>query len=355
MVREKQQFELANNLEHYLAALSKVYQHDGQGLKLEILVNATIRIETNRTFEEWDGMDVFGHALHLTLPQAIYLNCIKWKAKLEEEIHVDFNKIHNVRQEHICQVLFEMENLADRDWRKESGALLSGERTATPEAAERIWGGAGYRLFLSHKTEVKVEAAALKTRLGSFGISCFVAHEDIEPTKEWQDEIENALASMDAFLALMTDKFHDSWWTDQEVGFAFARGVPMIAARMGRDPYGFIGKFQGLSCNWDTAPNGVIKLLIRHDRMLEAYISTVEKCSSFEHGNVLAQALPHIATLTEEQAERFYTAFNINSELRGSFGFNGTYVRAYGRGLAFHLERMTGQQYIMSPDGIDKR
>ena len=86
----------------------------------------------------------------------------------------------------------------------------------------------------------------LKDELAIFGVSCFVAHKDIQPTKAWQDEIERALANMDGFVALMTVDFHDSDWADQEVGFALARGVPIIAVRLGRNPYGFIGKFQGL-------------------------------------------------------------------------------------------------------------
>jgi hypothetical protein len=49
---------------------------------------------------------------------------------------------------------------------------------------------------------------------------------------------------MDGFVALLTTEFHDSDWTDQEVGYALARRVPIISVRMGRDPYGFLGKFQ---------------------------------------------------------------------------------------------------------------
>jgi hypothetical protein len=122
---------------------------------------------------------------------------------------------------------------------------------------QRIWGEAGYRVFLSHKTSVKRETAALKERLQPFGISCFVAHEDIRPTKAWQDEIVNALTTMDAFVALLTDDFHRSLWTDQEVGFALGRNVPIISVKLGKNPYGFIGKFQALSCDWKGAPLGI--------------------------------------------------------------------------------------------------
>jgi hypothetical protein len=67
---------------------------------------------------------------------------------------------------------------------------------------------------------VGIETAKLKEELGRFGVSAFVAHEDILATRKWQNEIENAHRSMDAFAALMTDDFHDSDWTDQEAGFA---------------------------------------------------------------------------------------------------------------------------------------
>src|SRR5207244_4904937 len=136
----------------------------------------------------------------------------------------------------------------------------------TPDATKRIWEDDGFRVFLSHKSDVKKETASLKERLRLFGISCFVAHEDIHPTKAWQDEIENALASMDGFVALMTENFHDSEWTDQEVGFAFARGVPMIAVRLGKNPYGFIGKFQGLSSTWLIAAEEIVRILIKNER-----------------------------------------------------------------------------------------
>src|SRR5579862_5516118 len=131
-----------------------------------------------------------------------------------------------------------------------------------------IW-GKGYRVFLSHKAEVKHKAAELKDAIAPFGATCFVAHADIKPTREWQDEIENALRTMDAFVALLTEKFHKSKWTDQEVGFAIARGVPIIPVKLGTDPYGFIGKFQALACDWDDAPLALINLLIRQPRMLD--------------------------------------------------------------------------------------
>jgi hypothetical protein len=156
---------------------------------------------------------------------------------------------------------------------------------------------------------------------------------------------------MDGFVALMTDKFHESNWTDQEVGYAFARGVPIIAARLGRDPYGFIGKFQGLTCTWSTAPEAIVKLLIRHDRMFDAYVTALKECPNFDRGNTLAAILSGIEKPTDDQLDALVEAYNSNSELRGSFGFNGTRPAYYGQGLIKYLNDWSERHYLLDDKG----
>jgi hypothetical protein len=219
--------------------------------------------------------------------------------------------------------------------------LLLNQAKRVPEDAEkRIWGPGRFRVFLSHKTEVKKETANLKGALARYGVSSFVAHEDIHPTQNWQNEIESALASSDAFVAILTEKFHESLWTDQEVGYALARGIPIIALRLGRDPYGFIGKFQALTCAWDTAPLQVMKILIKHDRMVGAYINAVAEVKNFDSANILAELLPYIEKITQEGAESLVSAYNDNDEVSGGYGFNGKKPQFYGEGLVYHLKRL---------------
>ena len=88
---------------------------------------------------------------------------------------------------------------------------------------------------------------------GAYGIVGFVAHEDIHPTLEWQIEIERALQAMDAFIAVHTPGFSQSFWTQQEIGFAVGRGTMIISFRMGEDPTGFISKQQALARRDRTA------------------------------------------------------------------------------------------------------
>jgi hypothetical protein len=52
---------------------------------------------------------------------------------------------------------------------------------------------------------------------------------------------------MDAFLAMHTDGFSESCWTQQEIGYAVCRRVKVISLKMGdEDPAGFISKHQAL-------------------------------------------------------------------------------------------------------------
>ena len=110
-----------------------------------------------------------------------------------------------------------------------------------------------FRLFISHISEDKVKATRLKECLAPYGIAGFVAHEDIHPTLEWQDEIMRGLNTMDAMVAIHTRGFSQSTYTQQEVGFALGRGVKVISFEMGEQPTGFISRRQSLPRRSRTA------------------------------------------------------------------------------------------------------
>ena len=245
-----------------------------------------------------------------------------------------------------------MEVGEDSDWRSDSGLLLAGRRIVVPETVNRIWAAESFRLFLSHKSEVKKQTSELKDQLKPFGISCFVAHEDIHPTLAWQAEIENPLNSMDGFAALMTEDFHESFWTDHEVGFAFARNVPMIAVKLGRDPYGFIAKFQALKSSWSTAAEDIAGILVKNDRMFSVYLKELRKCQNWNHGNQLGKLLAGIVSLSSKQIDELVVAYNETEELHGAFAFDGTKERVYGPGLVSHLNRLGARRFRFTRDRL---
>ncbi len=336
---------IPKNIERYLFTLSKIYGHNREIDLQKLIINAKVTVDENVIEEPWGN----GHAVYLSLPEQIFLLYTKQKDKTQEKLREDLNSIIKVQGEFIQFVFLEMENEEGDGWREVSGLLVSEKLTIPQASADKIWGKEGFRVFLSHRSDVKAETAQLKERLKLFGISAFVAHEDITPTKAWQDEIVNALGSMDALVALMTPNFHESEWTDQEVGFAIGRSVPIVAVRLGKNPYGFLGKFQALSCAWDKAHIEIAKLLINNDRMISAYIQALPMCPNWGDGNTLAEVLPSIEKLTPIQIDEIISIYNnVECEIRGSFGFNGSKPKLYGKGLVFHLNRIASPRIFVT-------
>lgn len=132
-----------------------------------------------------------------------------------------------------------------------------------------FWKIGHFKLFISHLASFKNTIGKFKIELEKYGISSFVAHEDIEPTKEWQEEIEKGLFTMDALCAVLMPRFKESNWTDQEIGIAIGRDVLVIPIRRDLDPYGFIGKYQGfqaLGKNLNEVAEGVFMILAKNPK-----------------------------------------------------------------------------------------
>jgi nucleoside 2-deoxyribosyltransferase len=103
-----------------------------------------------------------------------------------------------------------------------------------------IWSPDRLRFFVSHRDAHKAEAKKLAEQLGEYGVSSFVAHDSIQAMSTWKNEIMKALQTMDACLCFITNDFYESEWTNQEVGFALARNVPIYLYSVDRtDPRGF--------------------------------------------------------------------------------------------------------------------
>lgn len=111
----------------------------------------------------------------------------------------------------------------------------------------KYWINNHFRVFISHHHSTKVSAHHLRDELLRYGISSFVAHDDIKVSAEWRDEILKSLVSMDALVAILNKEFKESTWTDQEVGAAVCRDVLVIPINKGIMPYGFLEALQTLN------------------------------------------------------------------------------------------------------------
>lgn len=197
---------------------------------------------------------------------------------------------------------------------------------ATKTFEATFWEPFHFKLFLSHLSSFKTTTGLLQSALRKFGISAFVAHVDIEPTREWLDEIEAGLHSMDALVAILMPGFKESNWTDQEVGFAVGKGVLVIPIMRGLEPYGFISKYQALNAKGKTvsvvaeeifrvlasSPKTQVKMLsclteaiLQSSSEIEAiekvgFLASVKQLPS-AHLQKLQEAAPSSAVLMSEQ------------------------------------------------------
>ena len=105
---ENPKHELSADIERYLAALSKLYAQDGKCELQQIIVYAQIRVVEGWSFDNWNG-GTYGHALYLTIPDALFMPIAKERDQIQKEIAQDLNNLHNVQNEFIEQVFIEME------------------------------------------------------------------------------------------------------------------------------------------------------------------------------------------------------------------------------------------------------
>ena len=128
---------------------------------------------------------------------------------------------------------------------------------------KNIWkSNAKTRIFLSHKAEYRKNVSNLAKELEQKNISCFVAHTSIPPASLWNIEIIKALSSMYIFVALITNDFDSGGYTNQEVGYAIAKGVPRFFIKLGsQNPKGFVHIEQAMEASWDNLSKKLVERL----------------------------------------------------------------------------------------------
>lgn len=200
------------------------------------------------------------------------------------------------------------------------------EETPKPGIDPPFWRKGMFRLFISHLTAHRVLAAQVQEALLTYGITGFVAHNDIEPTLEWQSQIEAALATADSLVALLHPKFHESKWTDQEIGYAMGRGIPVFSIRFGQDPHGFIGRFQGFT-GGTKAPEALARELFdayrknkqTQKRMGEVLVTLFEESNSFANAKARIGYLEDLEVWDNSFIPRIKAAVKSNSQVSGSW------------------------------------
>jgi hypothetical protein len=200
---------------------------------------------------------------------------------------------------------------------------LVGEASGAPAAGRGPWNGEKLRLFCSHLAKHKAAVGQVGEQLSRFGIEPFVAHDSIEPSKEWAQVIEHALADCDAMIVFLHPGFRDSTWCDQEVGWALGRRRPILPLNYGTHPYGFLGKFQDQPCG-DSYPvqvaNYVMDWLTKtpslHGRLAHGLVDAFVNSGSWNFTRQVAPLLERMPSITDDDLTRMEKAARDNVDVR---------------------------------------
>ena len=306
----------------------EIYRHQGQSDIVELLESASARIELTES-DGWNG-GTYTYALMLDVPVPVF-------ASLEA-------KLPDMEKSISSKLAIISRNLTNDYLQSVSITPLTSRSTSVGPRAkpadievEHIWKEGFFRLFLSHVSAHKAAVSTLKIELQACGISAFVAHEDIAPSLEWQNEIELALRSMQALAALLTPDFHPSNWTDQEIGFALGKGVLVVPVRLGSDPYGFIGKVQGLSGALDQ-PVRVANLLSTtllshpstHRHMRKGLASAFYAATSYNNAIHLSKVISAVNDFAEDEKALIQRACKENAQVFNPTGVVSRVCSAIG-------------------------
>lgn len=300
-------------VEDVVATLTDIYRLQAESGIVELLECASARIEETN-YDNWNG-GTYTYTLMLDVPVSVFAGVEPKLSAIEKSISSKLGIIcRNLSNHHLDSVTI-------TPLTSKSASVGPKAKPADTEV-KHLWTEGFFRLFLSHVSIHKATVAKLKNELGLYGISAFIAHEDIKPTLEWQNEIELALRSMHGLVPLLTPEFHLSDWTDQEVGFALGRGVLVVPVRLGLDPYCFIGKVQGLSGSLEQ-PSRIASLLFStllnhpatHQHMRKGLAYGFASAGSYSHAISLSKEIATVTDFAEDEKAVIQRACKDNDQV----------------------------------------
>jgi len=311
-----------------VTTLAELFRHQRKPEIVELLESASATIEQT-DYDNWNG-GTYIWALRLDVPVSVFASVEPRLEAVEQEIA---SKLSYLARKYTNDRLDKV-TIAPMS---ATAAASSIRFVPSDLEVRRIWPNGLFRLFLSHVSKHQASVAELKNRLRFRGVDAFVAHTDVEPSLEWQKEIELALRSMHALAALVTPDFHASKWTDQEVGWALGRGVLVLPVRLPTDPYGFAGMVQGVAGDLgdldDLAENIIDALLANpqtHGEMRRSLVSAFCNSSSFRMTLDLRDIILGMDDYTEDEKsalrkacvenDQVYNAHKVRSAIYEKFG-----------------------------------
>jgi len=193
--------------------------------------------------------------------------------------------------------------------------------------------------FLSYATVDKAKAGKVKQILEVNNVTTFLFHDDLEVSVDWRQQILAHLDTSSALIAIVTESFANSIWSNQEVGIAIGKRLPVIPLMFGgsSELKGFVEMYQGIPVsenNLEHAVKSAIPIIERgvpsSDRriyeQLDIVLSRLITRWQIYKGHLpnvkwTPEGIDGIKTSLRKEAEELLTLTSNGSEI--DFGFKG--------------------------------
>jgi hypothetical protein len=199
------------------------------------------------------------------------------------------------------------------------------DKSPSDNSQERV------RVFISNSYLDRSMATKIRNRLGEYGISVYIAHNEREVSPLIREKILENITSTAVFIPLLTKNFFASEWAMQECGAAVALAKMVVPIAIEADPVGYLSKYTGVkparepdgSINSEALCNEILKLLY-----IKGIIATADvirgftNAMTFTEANYAAEFLKEVDEtdgIPIEDATRLFTASMDNLILKGSF------------------------------------
>lgn len=209
-----------------------------------------------------------------------------------------------------------------------------------------VWDAGLYRVFVSYSSVQQELATDLKNELRKYSISAFVAADNIHAGGDWRQWIEHALNTTNYVVALVTCDFNKSVWTNQEMGFAYARRIPTLSIKYGAVPGGFAEKFQTIDCTDQDASQIAFRIYnsLLHSHVFfgdtwNILVNSYAQNPNEIHANHIVHVLSQVKLFSPEQEQKLLSAINSSQQVYNSEDFLSA--------VTYRLGLLTGNQYAL--------
>jgi len=147
-----------------------------------------------------------------------------------------------------------------------------------------------------------------------------MAHEHIEVSVEWRNEILRQLGLADLFVPILSQQYYTSIWCKQESGIAAFRGMTLIPLSLdGSIPQGFIGHVQSTMLQGGQATyHQLMRGVASRDMSfaINAGIGLVANARSFRQAEYHFEAVrPYLYGATDQQVIELLTVSARNGQV----------------------------------------